>query len=389
MNICMLIDRYKPIFSGHAIMVEELSKEWKKHRINTFIVTRNYNNNPEVEIINGIPIYRFKPHKIKYLGELLFGLRIFLFLLRMKNNFDIIHSNSIAKGYFSSLLFCKFFKKKFIFQSACYGSDDLVSIKNRGRRGRWRYVFLSFIDGYIAISPIMVKTYNDCKFDSIRMVLIPAAKPLNDFYPEANKKYLRGKAGLPVNGKILCFVGSIIKRKGIDILIDAFKMVKKDFPDLYLLLIGPNKFEVLEKENNFFVEEITNKISDYNLEREVIFTGESKEVSNYLKASDIFVFPSRQEGCPAVVIEAMACGLPCIISDMPGISDYLIKDKEEGIIVPQNNPERLAEEVLKLLNDPARANEIGKRAREKALRDFSIEKVSIQYVDFYNKILRE
>ena len=384
----MLIDRYKPIFSGRAIFLEILCKEFKKENINTFIITCNYDNSSSCDVIDGIPIYRFKSNKRKYFGELLFGLNFFLLLLKMRNNFDIIHSNSLAKGYISSLLFCKLFKKKFIFQSACYGSDDMVTLKKKGRRGRWRYILLSLIDGYIAISPIMVKTYNDCKFDTKKVALIPNGKPMDEFYPEEDKRYLREKLGLPINKKILCFMGSIIRRKGVDILIEAFKIINKEFQNSFLLLVGPNKFEILEKENNLFVGEIINKISKYSLENDIIFTGESKEVSNYLRASDIFVFPSRQEGCPNVVIEAMACGLPCIISEMPGISDFLMRDKEEGIIIPQDNPERLAEEILKLLNDPLKANEIGKKAREKALLDFSLEKVSKQYIDFYRNITK-
>ena len=79
-----------------------------------------------------------------------------------------------------------------------------------------------------------------------------------------------------------------------------------------------------------------------------------------MQAADVFVFPSRREGFGTVMVEAMACGLPCVVTELPGITDFIFgASGERGVIVQQEDDRALAAAVVSVLADPARSARIG------------------------------
>lgn len=104
-------------------------------------------------------------------------------------------------------------------------------------------------------------------------------------------------------------------------------------------------------------------------------------------ASDIFLFPSRKEGFGTVIIEAMASSIPVVISAMPGISEEIVTSGEDGIIVPGKEPKDFAKAVIELALDEEKRRKMGKKAREKAERIFSLDKIADTYIRFYREVL--
>lgn len=112
----------------------------------------------------------------------------------------------------------------------------------------------------------------------------------------------------------------------------------------------------------------------------VTFTGNRPDAVRYLPGADIFVLSSTRDASPRVVREAQACGVPCIVSDIPGARD-LIVDGETGILVAPGNPEAIAEAVGKLASDPVLRKRMGAAAREHIRRNFRPE----DYVDYFKE----
>ena len=141
----------------------------------------------------------------------------------------------------------------------------------------------------------------------------------------------RRQLGLPENRKIICYVGRLGHEKGLDILIEA--MAKRPFSETELHLVGGGELE----------ESLRSRVQQLNLDGKVYFHGMRPhgEIPAWLTACDVFCLPSRREGCPNVVLEALASGRPVVASHVGGVPELI--SERNGVLVPSENPERLAQ----------------------------------------------
>lgn len=169
----------------------------------------------------------------------------------------------------------------------------------------------------------------------------------------------------------LIFVGRLIKAKGIDILLDAISKLKEDGIIIKIAIVGdgPLRFLLQEKVVNLGIENMT------------VFLGARKDVPNLMQQSKFFVLPSRWEGLPLTILEAMGLGIPIIATQVGGVID-VIRNGKEGILLPKENPVALKNAVLSLLTDNELANELATNAKRKFDAMYSIER----YVDKMNDL---
>ena len=175
------------------------------------------------------------------------------------------------------------------------------------------------------------------------------------------------------DSKVFTFVGRIVKAKGVQELIEAFKSVKTQDPTVKLLLIGSQEKELdpLAKDIKDFIEESP----------DILALGFQKDVRPYLLMSDVFVFPSYREGFPNVLLQASAFSIPSIASDINGCNE-IITHQENGLLIPPKNIEELAKAMLLLTN-----NENVRRTYGAKAKDFVSQHYEQQYV--WTEILHE
>ncbi len=168
-------------------------------------------------------------------------------------------------------------------------------------------------------------------------------------------------------------------------LIDAWESVQEQCPDAELILVGPNVFgdeDHNASSSNAFVAGIREQISQHSLN--VHFVGRSSEVESYLQASDVFVLPSRKEGFPSVIIEAMACGLPAVVTPMHGASLDSVTPGKTGIVV--NSCAELSSGLIDLLVNDERRRELGANARTDVLERFALVQIADKYTAVYDEL---
>jgi len=176
-------------------------------------------------------------------------------------------------------------------------------------------------------------------------------------------------------------IGVVSEQKGYDILLKAFKIVKKDYPNCQLEIVGALKAKGHEK----FSNEIINLVSALNLNKSVFFTGALpyKDVYEHLFSWNVFVLASKFEGFGLVLIEAMASGTPVIASNVDAIPEIVI-DENTGLLFNTNNPEDLSKKILRLLKDKNLADILVNNARMYVENKFSINNMISKLEKIYD-----
>ncbi|MBN2396319.1 MAG: glycosyltransferase family 4 protein, partial [Candidatus Atribacteria bacterium] len=205
---------------------------------------------------------------------------------------------------------------------------------------------------------------------------------------EAEKISLRSQMGYHENQIIVLCVGAIIKRKGMDLLIKTFQKFKKRHDNALLILVGPIPSSDNKRIRKGYQEylEIKKLIDDFQLEHFIHLTGTKNNIDEYMKISDFFVFLSRQEGLPNVLLESMSTGLPVITLNRAGVTGYIIRNKIDGIIVDEENPEKIALEMEHLINNDDLYHNISIHSRNTILDRFTDQIIDHQYEEIYEEI---
>lgn len=198
----------------------------------------------------------------------------------------------------------------------------------------------------------------------------------------------RGGLGIPTDAEVLVYAGYLGERKGTDVLLSLFERLQSVRPGLHLLCVGnfSPTYESPEALRAFCVKHgINPAVVDHSCLHRV---GRVVDMEHYLGLADVFVFPSRREGFGTVQIEAMACGLPCVVHRLPGLTEDIYPDGRSGVVVDSLDAARWAEEIRGLLDSPEKRREMGCMARERAQSVFSLDAVARRYVELYRQMLK-
>lgn len=153
-------------------------------------------------------------------------------------------------------------------------------------------------------------------------------------------------------------VGRLVYQKGFDRLISAWKTVHNRHPDWQLDIFGEGAHK----------EILLKQIKNEKLESTIRINPYAKQIFQEYINSSIFVLPSRYEGFGLVLIEAMACGLPCVSFDCPYGPSDIIKEQEDGILVPNDDINKLGDKICYLIENEQTMTKFGNNARENSKR---------------------
>ena len=218
---------------------------------------------------------------------------------------------------------------------------------------------------------------------------IPSTKLARIFNPmdvanwhAMDRSEARAALGIPIDAQVVVCHGRIdIHRKGLDVLMEAWERVYSDRPDrdLRLLLVGTgsdanqlrDRITTMQLQGIMWVDE---------------YVRDRTAIRRYLSAADVYTLPSRHEGFPVAPIEAMACGLPVVATDAPGVPDILEGGEASGgLVVPRGDANALASAIGRVLDNEAWGRELGRRARCRAQECFSLESIGKQLSEFLLK----
>jgi len=208
-------------------------------------------------------------------------------------------------------------------------------------------------------------------------VLIPNGIQLPSFSETyKTKDNMRIVLDTPASRTVIVFVGRLNEQKGLDVLLNAIRLLKNLKSDFELWIVGSGP-------QQFILEVLMLKLK---IEGMVKFLGFRKDIAHILSVADIFVLPSRYEAMSIALLEGMAVGLPCIVTDV-GDNALFIREGREGLVVPKENVTALASALKKLITNPELRVYMGRMARKKA-RNYGEIKMAKKTKGIYLSILR-
>ena len=310
----------------------------------------------------------------------LFFLFIRLIKMTANNRFDLIHCHwLIPQGFFCALI--KFFRGTPYLLTAhggdVYSFKGIPVIPNLIKFALKRSTFCT-VNSQATRNQVLKFSKNS----SIKVV--PMGVDLKEFHPgNYNEKF---KASFGEKNLLLLGVGRLADKKGFKYLIEAMPLILQEIPSAKLVIIGfgPQKARL---ENQIQQLELASSIS-------LIGGKTGKELQDWFASADIFIGPSiitadgDTEGQGVVFLEAMASGTAVIASDVGGIKDA-VRDNISGLLVPEKNPQAIAEKVLTLAKNNQLKEKLIQNALELVRSDYSGEQLSQKFLTLYTQCLEK
>lgn len=197
------------------------------------------------------------------------------------------------------------------------------------------------------------------------------------FQPDLKtRNRIRDENGIPDEATIALFVGRMQPEKGIRELCSAFLAATESCPNLHLMMVGPD-----EAGMGKYIQTVLAEAS-----KKLHWVGLTDKPEEYMAAADFLVLPSYREGFGSVVIEAAACGIPCIGTDIYGLSDAIIEGKT-GFLVPVGSAPALEAAIVRLAHDSTIRKRMGECALARVLEQFRQDIVVEALLTYYARIL--
>ena len=371
MHICYCYHVFSPIKGGVEENIINVSRELIKKGHKVSVVTSNTPNRPDKEFIHGIEVIRIKPLFSIFKTPIMPEYKKLLSIV----DADIIHAHGTIPNVSDVAIF--YAAKNNIPSVLTYHFDGNADSKIGSFFGEFYNRFInrkvvSKADKIISTSKSYAETSIVLKDFLDKVEIIPNGVDLNRFNPKIEVGNIREKYNLP-SKNIVLHVGRFVKYKGLEYLIRAMKYVEHGT----LIIAGKGKLE-------WYLKQI---VRDEKL-KNVKFLGyvPDEDLPKLYRVSDVYVLPSitRGENFGISALEAMACGVPIIASDLPGVRE-LVRD-DCGIKVKTKDILGLAEKINEILSENDLRFEMGKNARKNA-ENYSWKDISKKIINVYEGVI--
>lgn len=213
-------------------------------------------------------------------------------------------------------------------------------------------------------------------YDPAAITLIRNGIDLAKFQRRPGYKSVREEYGVAPQAPLVVMLARLVPKKGVDDFLRAAAILAQRFPSARFLLVGERLTVTNGKcaPDQAYHEELRMLCRDLGLDDKVIFTGHRHDVPELLMQSNVSVLPSHTEGLSNSLLESMAAGLPLVATDVGG-NPELVREGENGFLVPVQDPEALAQAIGRILADENLARRFGRASKQRAQEEFSMERM--------------
>ena len=373
LRIMMVVDGYYPSVGGAELQAGLLAAGLERDGNRVKIVSPLLDSEmPLTEVIDGITVERISYPRIRFLGALLLGMKFAFKLIRERRDYDVVHIHMVKNLATVAGLVRPLTGKCVVGKiSGAWEFDGGVLDHRKIRHPLYRIMnyFIKQADYFQCISKYTEMMLVNSGYPRDRILMIPNGVDLSRF---SSRGTARDEPGQKI---IAVYVGRVEKVKGLDILVSAWeKVCARHDAHLYIAGDGPIR------------NDLAQQAARLGLADRISFLGTVHDVPELLARADIYVQPSRQEGLPNSVLEAMSMSLPVIATRVSGNED-LVTDGANGILVAPEDVNGLAAAFDRLITDRALAREMGLRSRKTIEDSYALNAVITRLKQAYRREL--
>lgn len=419
MRICLIAFMFAPLVGGSEVQAEKQARELQALGHDVMVITLRHNKQwKKEEELDGLPVIRVGGIynregwlRIGRLGHLPIDFLFLLSLWRLRHHYDVLHSLQLSPLAAVAALIGKLLHKPVIVNIPSTGpgkkqqaSDavlmadtltdadflkidfkdvvvgDIAYLHRSAVGGRAIVRFLRKSDAFYQVLSSRSRPYlTSHGFREEQVVLIPNGVDSEKFRPDA-----QGRPSPARPERDIVCVARLQYPKGVDILLHAWGRMMRE-PDAWRAELKPRLLLIGEGPLQPQLERIAAAL---DIQDSVQFLGLRRDVVELLQQAWGFVLPSRWEGMPNALLEAMSCGLPCVATRVSGSEDIIV-DGVNGLLVQPEQPEELARALRRIIEDNQLAQRLATEARVTMLRDYQLSAIIASCVELYRKVLKK
>lgn len=383
----MVTGAYYPEISSGGLQTRLMAAAMRGEAVVRVLTTALDMSTPRHSTIDDVDVTRIHLRAINAGSKMAVTGVIVPEILRLVAWSDVVHLHGVSSKNILVTAAARLLGKPVVLSLHTMGADEPVPVKKQGMLAWWAFRSAA---RYMAVSAGLRQSFIDGGMPADRIEQVANGIDTSEFSPAPaeEKRRLRKSLGLDPDRPLVLFVGFFSHDKQPRVLFDAWMQLRDTHGiDTSLVFVGATKsgyYEVDESlAGNMRAEADARGLGD-----RLTFTGSLHEVHEYFRLADVYVLPSRREGLPVALMEAMSCGLPCVASRLPGATDTLIEDGVSGLLVPPGDVTAFANGLKTMLTDPARAQHMGIAARAFVTERFSATTIAARWLANYRMALR-
>lgn len=261
------------------------------------------------------------------------------------------------------------------------GTPFIIGLREIAIWRKWYHVWLDRLtrrgcDLFIPNSEAVAKMFIAReKLSCDKMVVIRNGISLQEFDKSRFHNINRQSLGLPAEKVIITTVANLRYEKGHDFYVEVIGAFLEELDNVHFVWIGEGPLK----------SKLENGIRSIGASDKITFMGLVEDVRPVLSCSDIFVLPSREEGMPRALMEAMAMSVPCVATNVGGV-DEVIENEVSGLIVDFGDVENFGQHIVRLANNKKMRNKIGTAARRRIEEEFDMRRIAKKYVKLFELV---
>jgi glycosyltransferase involved in cell wall biosynthesis len=237
----------------------------------------------------------------------------------------------------------------------------------------------------IAVSNATRNFHSEQGIDRAKCDVVYNGVDLDEFRPRAPTKYLHSELRLPHGARLIAVIGQLGLRKGTDVALAAAKEIAGTNPDAHWLIVGERTSN--KAESKTFETSLMTVAEQPPLSGRVHFLRVRTDVARILSECELLVHAARQEPLGRLLLEAAACGIPVIATDVGGTREIFPDESDSAVLVPPGSPEAIEEAARFLLANEPRRKQLGENARHRAEVAFDIRTAAANLIARYRSVL--
>ena len=385
-SVVFVSHHYPPAFSGAGIQAERLAAALQRRGCAITVLTegtegRRHRERTEHQGLTIIRVPSWSAFELGPLRDRSWSLAVAPTLARIRA--DVFHFHGLAG---SEVLLAIALARGIpaIVKRSMAGPEPRIKGRSRGRWESIRRLLALRADRIVAISSSI---HTECVAAGIpeeRILRWPNGVDLQRFRPlaMAERRQLRQQLGLPEAGVLLVTLGGVHERKRQKIQVRALARLKGISAQITLLCAGPNRTE--------YASELLQEAAELGIRDRVLLRHfiDPDHARLALQSADIYTLTSSREGQPNSLLEALACGLPSVAVQLPGITDEIITQGVDGVLLDEPDDTMLARIWRDLISSENERRRLGEAARRTVVQRYDLEMLADRYVDLYRSLER-